>query len=377
MRIVRAAAVLIGLLSATLAHATAQRTFVSTAGVDNPACSLVAPCRAFGAAIAAVSPGGEVIALESGGYGPVTITKSVSIIAPAGIYAGISVLTGDGVTVNASAAMVVLRGLSIIGQGGSSGISVQAAARVRVENCVISGMASDGIHLTAAGAELIVLDTIVRDNGGTGIGVAADIPSISLNHVRSEHNVIDGFHVAPAPGSLGMIATVSDSVFTHNGADGIEADTLPGATTTITVERSVMASNGGDGFVITESDGSGVATVSRNTINDNGGNGISMGGNTQGTASDNVLKRNSGYGVLLSSALAPSYFVTLAGNVLVANIAGGVRATGTGARMELSANTTLDEIRCANNAAVRTLGNNASGAIASSSSCLVIPVGLQ
>ena len=377
MHLVRAAALLVGLLSATLVHATAQRTFVSTAGMDNPACSLVAPCRAFGAAIAAVSPGGEVIALESGGYGPVTITRSVSIIAPAGIYAGISVLSGDGVTVNAPAATVLLRGISISGQGGSSGISVQAAARLRVENCVISGMASDGIHLTAAGAELIVLDTIVRDNGGTGIGVGADLPSISLNHVRSEHNAVDGFHVAPAPGSLGAIATVADSVFTYNGANGIGADTLPGATTTITVERSVMASNGGDGFVVTESDGSGVATVSRSTINDNGGTGISMGGNMQGTASDNVLKRNSGYGVLLSSALAPSTFVTVAGNILVANLAGGIRATGTGARLELSANTTLDAIGCANNAAVVTLGNNASGAIAGSSSCFVFPVGLQ
>ena len=378
MRIVRAAAVLIGLLSATLAHATAQRTFVSTAGVDNPACSLVAPCRAFGAAIAAVSPGGEVIALESGGYGPVTITKSVSIIAPAGIYAGISVLTGDGVTVNAPAATVVLRGLSIIGQGGSSGISVQAAARVRVENCVISGMASDGIHVTAAGAELSVLDTIVRDNGGTGIGVAADIPSISLNHVRSEHNAVDGFHVAPAPGSPGAIATVADSVFAHNGANGIGADEVSGATTTITVERSVMASNGLDGFVVNEDAGGyGVAAVSRNAINDNGGNGISVGGNMQGTASDNVLKRNSGYGVLRSSALAPSAFVTLAGNVLVANLTGGIRATGTGARLELSANTSLDTIECANNAAIYTFGNNPLLPIDHFTGCVVIPVGLK
>jgi len=275
MPTVRAAAVLFGLLCATLAHATAQRTFVSTAGVDNPACSLVAPCRTLGAAITAVSPGSEVIALDSGGYGPVTITKSVSIIAPAGIYAGISVLSGDGVTVNAPAATVVLRGISISGQGGGSGISVQAAARLRVENCVISGLALDGIHVTAAGVELIVLDTIVRDNGGTGIGVAADLPSISLNHVRSEHNTVDGFHIAPAPGSAGAIAMVADSAFTHNGANGIGANEVSGSTTTITVERSVIASNGLDGFVVTEDPGgSAVATVSRNAISDNGGNGI-------------------------------------------------------------------------------------------------------
>lgn len=381
MHFVRAAAVLFGLFSAALAHATAQRAFVATTGADaNTAfnCSLVNPCRGFAAAVGVTNVNGEVVALDSGGYGPVTITKSVSIIAPAGIYAGISVLSGDGVTVNAPAATVLLRGISISGQGGSTGISVQAAGRLRIENCVISGMASDGIHLTAAGAEMIVLDTIVRDNGGTGIGVAADLPSISLNQVRSEHNTGDGFHIAPIGGSLGVVATVVDSVFTYNGANGIGANDVSGATTTITVERSVMASNGLDGFVVTEdAGGSGVAAVSRNAINDNGGNGISVGGNMQGTASDNVLKRNSGYGVLRSSALAPSTFVTLAGNVLVANLAGGIRATGTGAQLELSANTGLDVIACANNAVVFTFGNNPSAAIDHSTGCFVILVGLQ
>ena len=57
--------------------------------------------------------------MDSAGYGAVTITQSVSIIAPAGIYAGISVFGGDGVTVNAPGAIVVLRGLSINGQGGN------------------------------------------------------------------------------------------------------------------------------------------------------------------------------------------------------------------------------------------------------------------
>ena len=314
-----------------------------------------------------------MIVLDSAGYGPVTITKSVSIISPAGIYAGISVFSGDGVTVNAPGATVVLRGLSISGQGGSIGIFAQATARLRIENCVISGLASDGIRLAATGAEMIVLDTIVRDNGATGINVATDLPSISLNHLRIEHNAVDGFHVAPAPGSLGAIATVADSAFTHNGANGIGADEVSGATTTITVERSVMASNGLDGFVVTENPGgSAVIAVSRNAINDNGGNGISTGGNMQGTASDNVLKRNSGYGILQSSALALSTPIALAGNVLVANLGGGqIRATGTGASIEISANTIVSggQITCDNGAQLLTFQNNVTGGIAGAPSC--------
>src|SRR4029450_1625619 len=105
----------------TVAAGTTQRTFVAHDGVDNPACSLAAPCRGFTAALAATSANGDVIVLDSAGYGTVTIAKAVSIIAPAGIYAGISVSSGNGVTVNAGASdKVVLRGLTINGQGGRS-----------------------------------------------------------------------------------------------------------------------------------------------------------------------------------------------------------------------------------------------------------------
>jgi len=109
------------LLASNLAEATAKRTFVASHGVDNPNCSIVAPCRNFAAAITATSAGGEVIVLDSAGYGPVTTTKSISIVAPPGIYAGISVLAGNGVTIDAPGATVVLRGLSINSQGGANG----------------------------------------------------------------------------------------------------------------------------------------------------------------------------------------------------------------------------------------------------------------
>jgi hypothetical protein len=75
--------------------AAAQRTFVATSGVDNPSCSLASPCRTFAAAVAATAIGGEAIVLDSGGYGPVTVTKSMSIITPPGIYAGVSVPAGS------------------------------------------------------------------------------------------------------------------------------------------------------------------------------------------------------------------------------------------------------------------------------------------
>lgn len=73
-----------------------QRSFVASYGNDANPCSVTLPCRSFNAALAQTVAGGEVIALDSAGYGTMTITQSASVIAPAGVYAGISVFSGDG-----------------------------------------------------------------------------------------------------------------------------------------------------------------------------------------------------------------------------------------------------------------------------------------
>src|SRR5215470_17567611 len=209
MRIGFAVVALAAALAATPSLAI-QRTFVASTGNDANACTLAAPCRSFTAALFKTSAFGEIIVLDSAGYGPVTIAKSVSIIAPQGIYAGITVPSGDGITVNGPlSAIVVLRGLTINGQfTGGVGINIKSAARVNIEGCVISNMSSNGILLTGAPAsQLSVLDTIVRSNGGTGIGIAADA-SVIVDHVRSEQNKFDGFYIVP--GATQAKAVITD-----------------------------------------------------------------------------------------------------------------------------------------------------------------------
>src|SRR5512143_2690540 len=84
----------IGSIAHTALAATVQRTFVASTGSDTNACSLSAPCRGFVTAIAHTSAGGKVIVLDAAGYGPVTVSHSVSLTAAPGIYAGISVASG-------------------------------------------------------------------------------------------------------------------------------------------------------------------------------------------------------------------------------------------------------------------------------------------
>ena len=95
----RASSLTLAILCAALmqdAAAAIQRTFVSGSGLDSNACSLAAPCRGFAAALAQTLPGGEVVVLDSAGYGPVTISQAVTLVAPSGVYAGISVFSGAG-----------------------------------------------------------------------------------------------------------------------------------------------------------------------------------------------------------------------------------------------------------------------------------------
>jgi hypothetical protein len=95
------AAVLAMLVAFAASSASAiPRTFVASSGKDTHACTRAQPCRGFAAALALTDAGGEIVVLDSAGYGPVTIDKSVSIVAPPGVYAGISVLSGDGITIN-------------------------------------------------------------------------------------------------------------------------------------------------------------------------------------------------------------------------------------------------------------------------------------
>src|SRR5438128_2361153 len=126
----------------------AQRTFVSAAdGSDLNPCTRPLPCRSFAAALPLTDTDGEVIVVDSGGYGVVTIAQSVSLISPDGVYAGITApMFNNAVTVNADAtAQVVLRNLVLNSAGGESGVRAQKVGTLYVERCAINRFQQSGI----------------------------------------------------------------------------------------------------------------------------------------------------------------------------------------------------------------------------------------
>jgi len=223
------------------ASAAGQRSFVSGSGVDTGACTLTAPCRSFGYAIGQTNAEGEVIVLDSAGYGPVTITKSVTIAAPPGVYAGISVSSGDGVTVNAgAAASVVLRGLALNNQGGANGIVIQNASATHVEACVVTGFVRGILYNVTANTRVIVAETVFRDNA-RGIDATGPATNGRLEVVRSRFHSNGGEAL-----KLENVrrASVADSYFGSNNSGISIGNTGAGtANTSLAIERTVIVDN--------------------------------------------------------------------------------------------------------------------------------------
>ncbi len=203
------------------AFATVQRTFVASYGGDTNPCTLLAPCRSFNAAIAQTNAGGEVVILDTAGYGPMTINKAIKIIGPSGVYGGISVLGGasgitTGITINAGDTDdVTLRGLDIGGVPGAAplpliGIDVQNAGAVHIEKSTISGFPEDGgacIQLvTSKIVRLYVVDSFLR-HCLTGIYAAANAITASRTAIIVDNTRIErGFNANPASSALGVWA---------------------------------------------------------------------------------------------------------------------------------------------------------------------------
>jgi len=165
-------------LLSSAAQAQATRTWVSGVGDDVNPCSRTAPCKTFAGAISKTAPGGEIDALDPGGFGALTITKSLTIDGGGGQVASVLVSGTNGIVVAAGPTDVVtLRNLRINGivsgaNGGIDGIHYTSAGDLHVENCYIFGFKGDGIKVgtTAAGA-LFVTDTFLTNNkNGIEIG---------------------------------------------------------------------------------------------------------------------------------------------------------------------------------------------------------------
>jgi hypothetical protein len=192
-------------LVAAPAQAQALRTWVSGVGDDVNPCSRTAPCKTFAGAISKTAAGGVISVLDPGGFGAVTITKSITIDGTDG-YASITNTGTNGIVINAPGnADVTLRGLDIVGGlsgttegscGGLSGVSVVAARSVRLDNVRITGQANAvQTPLTASSPDTFV--------------------DIAMTDLELTHNCDNGIKLEPAAGHPARVS-VTDSFVTQS-----------------------------------------------------------------------------------------------------------------------------------------------------------------
>src|SRR5262245_43068385 len=181
--------------TASLAHAQATRTWVSGVGDDANPCSRTAPCKTFAGAITKTATGGYINAVDPGGFGAVTVTKSITIDGE-GVQAVVLASLTKGVIVNAATAVVHLRNLSIespvlpgINQG-IDGVDVISAARVHVENCRINGFNNSAINFHPSNASLFVINSRISANTNNGIIVASGRATIDNTQINGNPSAI-------------------------------------------------------------------------------------------------------------------------------------------------------------------------------------------
>jgi len=220
------AALLLIFLLSNAAQAQASRTWVSGVGDDVNPCSRTAPCKTFAGAISKTAAGGEIDALDPGGFGGVTITKSLTIDGGGGQIASVLVSGTNGINVSAQPTDVVtLRNLRINGVvsatgGGIDGIHYASGGDLHVENCYIFGFTGDGIHVATTGtATLFVTDTFLTNNkNGIEIAPGGSNARSTLVRVQAQGNTQAGFLLDPTNGGASTI--ISDSSAAGN-ATGI------------------------------------------------------------------------------------------------------------------------------------------------------------
>jgi hypothetical protein len=228
-------------LASAPAHAQASRTWVSGVGDDANPCSRTAPCKTFAGAISKTAAFGEINCLDPGGFGAVTITKSMTLNCTATL-GSVLVAGTNGIVISAAATdKIVLRNIQIQGLAGTAspglnGVRILTAASVSIENCVITQFSQAGISdaRTASNTQLYIRNTVVSNNTGTGIALGATGPNrVIIDGIESVGNL---FGVAVGNGNSVM---VTRSVFSGN-TTGVEADG-GGA---ISIDSSSITGNG-------------------------------------------------------------------------------------------------------------------------------------
>ena len=283
------------------AGAQATRTWVSGLGDDANPCSRVSPCKTFAGAISKTATFGEINCIDPGGFGAVTITKSITIDCD-GTLGSILAAGTNGINVNGANIIVTFRNLSINGVlTGLAGINFTNGLALRVENVHILGFttgAATGIRFapSTANALLHVMNTTITTNGiapSTGGGIvvqpAGGSAQVVISGSRIENCAI-GLSAVSTSGAITM--AVNDTVIVGNRSHGVSATS--GSPIRLMLDRATISNNASTGVLA-----SGAGTTIRinsSTITGNATGVSAVGGGVLRSYKNNAINGNTSDG---------------------------------------------------------------------------------
>jgi hypothetical protein len=278
----------------------ATRTWVSGVGDDANPCSRTAPCKTFAGAISKTAAGGEIDALDPGGFGGVTITKAITLV---GVGTNASILTNGtaGVIVNAGAGDdVIIRNISFIGgaqcdgtqvAGSVHGIRYLAGRSLHLQNVDISQYPNAGVGLEPSPSVTYPVGVFLqgvtsRNNCGAGLKSAAGTGSVTttISNSHFDHNQ-NGIR------NTGGGISVSDSTFAGNTATGVLTGGGSGKQA-VAITGSTMSGN----LVGLQADPGGTMTLGASGLYNNGTGMAATGSGSILSFGDNTVAGNGSNG---------------------------------------------------------------------------------
>jgi len=265
------------------AGAQATRTWVSGVGDDANPCSRTAPCKTFAGAISKTATGGEISVLDPGGFGAVTITKSITLNGD-GTLAGILAAGTNGIIINAAATdKITIRNLSINGIGtGLNGIRFLAGAQLIVDNCVINGFTQNGIDVarTATGSIFVTHSRISAATTGIRLTTSSGVVGATIDDVH-----LDGLTTG-IDASTGSLLTLKNSTLNSN-TTSVAASA---AGSTVTIENCILSLSGTGVNTVSGA----IVRVANNSIFSNGvGINLVAGATVQSDGSNRIAANSS------------------------------------------------------------------------------------
>jgi len=199
---------------------------------------------------------------------------------------------------------VVLRGLSINGQGGNNGISMTAGNRLTVENCVISNLTQNGIMVNAA-ATVRVTDSIVRDNSLNGISLQNGVKATITRAVVSGHANPGIYLVGNTPST--STVDIADSTVDGNGYGIVALCNVSTAILKLSVRDSRIVRNSNYGAIAQSNNGAAVSLTASNNMVSNNSTGLgAFNAGAKVISSGNTVTGNAGNGFYNSGGVFES-----------------------------------------------------------------------